>query len=363
MDINTALDHHVFSRPIRSLRDLETAFAELSRAVDTKRYTIEDILTPLLDHPHYLFEALLASDGLGGTIRSFLTTPWTKTQSSLPQPHLGFIKSFQARLHRLKILVPLPPQVTRISSTLEAVAAAIRVTRVIETSFQDVRKKGVKSNVKRSHKVEELDLESDAIFNRVDCTSPKSKEEARNLAEELSRRLCNMMETYTNFLRERHISASVRNALINGLREVSETNASSSSVNEDLADTSSAFVSAPHDALAYLGDIVEEGKWLVVLAQRALRHLRQISAKHTVLYNVAVRKLEELKEGLFSRTNQAQFLDSKYRIPLYAAELINGVHIIYQIDCGAPSEDSDQVSQCELTSMSVAITRSDTFTK
>ncbi|KIO30532.1 hypothetical protein M407DRAFT_20420 [Tulasnella calospora MUT 4182] len=345
MDINAALDYHVFSRPIRSLRDLENAFLELSRAVDTTRYPMEDILTELLDHPHYLFEALLVSDGLGGTIRSYLTTPWSKTQSSLPQPHFGFIKSFQARLHRLKILVSLSPQVARISSTLEAVAAAIRVTRVIETSFQDVRKKGVKSNVKRSHKVEDLDSDSDAIFNRVDCTSPKSKEEARDLAEELSRRLCNMMKIYTGFLLERHISASVRNALIDGLQEAPEANASSSTAYEGLEASSSAFMSAPHDALTYLGDTVEEGKWLVVLAQRALKHMRQISTKHTVLYNVAIRKLEELKEGLFTRTNHAQFLDSKYRIPLYAAELINGVHIIYQIDCGAPSESSDLVSQ------------------
>lgn len=52
------------------------------------------------------------------------------------------------------------------------------------------------------------------------------------------------------------------------------------------------FVSAPHDALSFLNDTVEEGQWLIVMAQRALKHLRQISAKHTVLYNVAAKKLK-----------------------------------------------------------------------
>lgn len=127
--------------------------------------------------------------GLGAIIRSFLTTRWSKGQTTFPQPHFGFITSFRARVHRLKALVAIPAHITRLGTTLEAVAAAIRV---IQTSFQDVRKKAVKSNLKRSHIAEELD--SDAVFNRVDCASPTTKEEARDLAEELSRRLCNMME-------------------------------------------------------------------------------------------------------------------------------------------------------------------------
>lgn len=56
--------------------------------------------------------------------------------------------------------------------------------------------------------------------------------------------------------------------------------------------STSTFVPLPDDVLVHLRDRVEEGKWLIVLARRALRHLKQLSAKHPTVYNVAISKLE-----------------------------------------------------------------------
>ncbi|KAG9004067.1 hypothetical protein FRB90_011077 [Tulasnella sp. 427] len=340
MDLQTLVNTHMLSRPIRSLKDLEYACLNLSQAVDLRRHAMEDVIDILLIQEHYLFETLLVSDGLGEKIRDFLIAPWNKTYSLFPQPHFGLIKSFQPRLHHLKAVVTVPSKVTGLATYLEAVGAAIRS---IQLSFQVVRKKAVKSNPKRPHKGEEFD--SDAIFNRINCTSPQSKEEAQDLAGDLSRRICNMMEIYINFLLERKVSASVRQALIDSLHDASEAATSPTAIHRESSHPASIYVSAPHDALEFLGDTVENGQWLVVLAQRALRHLRQISLKHTILYNVVRRKLLELKEGFFHRSNHAQFLGSNYRIPLYAAELVNGIYIVYQVDCGAPAEQSHQVAQ------------------
>ncbi|KAG8896622.1 hypothetical protein FRB99_008794, partial [Tulasnella sp. 403] len=91
------------------------------------------------------------------------------------------------------------------------------------------------------------------------------------------------------------------------------------------------------------------GKWPVFVAERAMSDLKDLSHNSPEIFEFIQPKIKELSLGHFSPANQVELLTNDYEIPLYKAALSAEIHIIYQIDCGAPVVDRvgrKQESQC-----------------
>ncbi|KAG9003760.1 hypothetical protein FRB90_011125 [Tulasnella sp. 427] len=329
MDIEEALDCYLFSATISSTDEFDQALIHLAEAIPVRTYAVEDVIATLLQQKHYLLEAFAISPGWGEDIRQSLTQPTLKSDT-IPRCYLDMFTSFKARITGLQTILSIPRDLIDIGDDVENAAAAVSAACLF---LEDLRSK--RSNTKRRSK---SDVSHPiAVYTRADCAPPKSPDDAQRLVETLMRRLGALMKKYFAFLLRHSPSRIIRTNVMRSMCNAADSEADTNAGPNDM--------SAPEDALYFLGDSVPPGTWLIVLAQRALGHLKQWSTGNTVLYEIVSRKLKELHEGQFTPANHARFLDSAFNIPLFEAKLVNEISIIYQIDCGAPSLSPDQESQ------------------
>ncbi|KAG8928795.1 hypothetical protein FRC00_001639 [Tulasnella sp. 408] len=84
------------------------------------------------------------------------------------------------------------------------------------------------------------------------------------------------------------------------------------------------------------------GDWLVVLAQRALRRIRQVSSDKNDLLLRIQKKIKQLSVGYFPPPNQTKLLDDDSLPAIFTADVGEGFHLIYIIDFGAPINTEEE---------------------
>ncbi|KAG8918121.1 hypothetical protein FRC01_002041 [Tulasnella sp. 417] len=338
MDVPTALGRFLAPDRFSSTNHLDAALTQLARDVNIKQCGTEGVIYALVNYDFRLFEAILVSRGLGQEIRTFLSQPCMSGATPLPEPHFNVLQQLAKTISTLKGTQEVPEAVLRLGGITEAVGTALAAV-----SAYGRKGSSTKSSKARMQPPKKSNIsDNDSLYHDLGVSPPRSIEDASKTADILRRRLSNTMKVYLEYLTTRSASNFLRNRFI---QDFNHGDISRSTHHPDTLSTQKAASIAPGNVLAFLGDTVAPGRWLIVLAQRALKNLRQLSTRHHVLYNVFARRIEELSRGLFSPPNQARFLDSEYNIPLFAAELSDDICIIYQIDCGGPAQDQNQESQ------------------
>ncbi|KIO23210.1 hypothetical protein M407DRAFT_27279 [Tulasnella calospora MUT 4182] len=100
------------------------------------------------------------------------------------------------------------------------------------------------------------------------------------------------------------------------------------------------------DIVKYLHHAVKpkSGNWPVVVSQRGIRRMREYVADKKEIFLRVEKKIKQLSVGFFPPQNQMKLLQKDLGIPIYTADLGDGLRLIYHIDFGAPTA-TDQESQ------------------
>ncbi|KAG8948833.1 hypothetical protein FRC04_009298 [Tulasnella sp. 424] len=338
MDIWAALDRFFALDRVNSTNHLDEKLTQLARDVDIKRYGIESVVRALVDHDFRLFETVLVSRGLGQNIRTFLSQPCAASAGTLPQPHFNILQQLCATISALEGAQKVPEDILRLGEIIEAAGTVL--VALATFGRKEVPTKSNKARIQ--HPKNPSMSEDESLYHNLGVSPPKSINDVSKTADILCRRLSNIMKAYLEYCVTRAASNFLRNRFVQCFN-AGDVSRSVRRPNELAPQHTTR--SAPGDVLSFLGDTVGPGRWLIVLAQRALRNLRQLSTRHQVLYSIFVQKIDELSGGHFSTANHARVLSNKYNIPIFKAELLNGIYIIYQIDCGGPAEDPSKESQ------------------
>ncbi|KAG9044657.1 hypothetical protein FS837_007754 [Tulasnella sp. UAMH 9824] len=81
----------------------------------------------------------------------------------------------------------------------------------------------------------------------------------------------------------------------------------------------------------------KSGNWPVVVSQRGIRRLREYIAEKKDVFLRIEKKIRQLSVGFFPPQNKTKLLKDSFFIPLYTADLGDGLRFIYHIDFGAPT--------------------------
>lgn len=91
-------------------------------------------------------------------------------------------------------------------------------------------------------------------------------------------------------------------------------------------------------------DIKDFGVWRILLSGESVRHLRQFSRADRHMFEIIRKKLRELSEGFFSRSNQKRLEGKDSEVPVYEAKMTGDTRLVYTIDC-VPDASGERVTQ------------------
>ncbi|KAG8936138.1 hypothetical protein FRC00_009701, partial [Tulasnella sp. 408] len=269
MDIWTALNRLLALERLSSTNHLDAVLTQLARDVDIKRYGMGSVVSALVDHDFRLFEA-----------------PCAESPSALPQPHFSILQQLGTTISTLEGIQEVPEGILRLCSITEAIGAAL----VALAAFGRKGGSAKSSKVSNRHQQDLTTSADDSLYHSLGVSPPRSIDDASTTAGILRRRLSNTLKVYLEYSITRSTSSFLRHRFVQCFNE----GGFSRSIQHHPDDLSPEQVTAlaPSNVLSFLGDSVEPGRWLIVLAQRALRHLRQLITRHHVMYKLFTRKIE-----------------------------------------------------------------------
>ncbi|KAG8989209.1 hypothetical protein FRB94_014588, partial [Tulasnella sp. JGI-2019a] len=246
------------------------------------------------------------------------------------------------------VFISLPPSthcrdsVSRQRARLEGTLAALDAVGKIKSieRLQRKHKRGA-SNSSKAPSRAEVDEE---VFTNVDCRAPETVEQAGKLTATLHARLHEILKVYVEVLRYPDVAKHVRtryfsSSLLNSFDTPKMAEATFHGVpNGPVPHRAKLDDLAQAGELPYTIDGLELGSWPVILSRRVFRRLCHISSEDAKTFGIAIRKISELSQGLFSDANHVQLYD--FGVPIFKAFLFGDQRLIYQIDCGVPVNDA-----------------------
>ncbi|KAG9025217.1 hypothetical protein FRB95_010398 [Tulasnella sp. JGI-2019a] len=290
-----------------------------------------------------------------GSLELVLTTP-SRVADSVRQELLDYTTggspvaqevACRRLLERLaEVFISLPPsthcpdglarQQTRLERTLTALDAAKKI------KFTDGAQRKHKRGASKSSKASSHWEVDEEVFTNVDCRVPETVEQVGKLTATLRARLHGILKVYLEALRYPDVAKHVRT------RYFSSPSLDSPDAPKVVEPTPRGVSNGPNPHSARLNVLAQEGEfpytvdglelgsWPVILSHRIFRRLCQISGEDANTFGIAIRKISELSQGLFSDANHVQMYD--FGVPIFKAFLFGDQRLIYQIDCGAPVE-------------------------
>ncbi|KIK18093.1 hypothetical protein PISMIDRAFT_110119 [Pisolithus microcarpus 441] len=103
-----------------------------------------------------------------------------------------------------------------------------------------------------------------------------------------------------------------------------------------------AYTQTPHlEATLAASDIDRFGEWTILMANSATKDLLQLRRRDAKMTECVLKRIRQLSRGNFSGNNCRAFHGPSHGIPIYQAEVLSNLRIIYQIDCAL--DDDGQV--------------------
>ncbi|KAI6141022.1 hypothetical protein BKA82DRAFT_2657321 [Pisolithus tinctorius] len=95
-----------------------------------------------------------------------------------------------------------------------------------------------------------------------------------------------------------------------------------------------AYTEVPHlEATLAVADIDQFGEWAILMASSATRDLFQLRRRDAKMAECVLKKIRQLSRGQFSGNNHKAFHGPSHGIPIYQAEVLSNLRLVYQIDC------------------------------
>ncbi|KAI6106479.1 hypothetical protein EV401DRAFT_513423 [Pisolithus croceorrhizus] len=99
--------------------------------------------------------------------------------------------------------------------------------------------------------------------------------------------------------------------------------------NDDQADV----LQAPLDPILATSDIDRFGEWTILMASSATKDLFQLRRRDAKMATCVLKKIRQLSKGEFSGNNYRALRGPSHGIPIYQAEVLSNLRLVYQIDC------------------------------
>ncbi|KAG8990213.1 hypothetical protein FRB94_013643 [Tulasnella sp. JGI-2019a] len=221
----------------------------------------------------------------------------------------------------------------QLEKTLAAADAVKKIKFMDKAQPKDKSKKRVSKHSKAPSQAE-ID---EKTFDNVDCRVPETVEQAGKLAATLNARLHTILRAYIEALRHPDVAKHVRTRHLSSSSDSSDASKGAEAASHGVLHGSRLHLDglAQEGQLPYM-DGLELGCWPVIFSHRVFRRLCQISCEDAKTFGIAIRKISELSQGLFSDANHVQLYD--HGVPIFKAFLFGDQRLIYQIDFGAPVE-------------------------
>ncbi|KAL4065818.1 hypothetical protein V8B97DRAFT_1117898 [Scleroderma yunnanense] len=87
-----------------------------------------------------------------------------------------------------------------------------------------------------------------------------------------------------------------------------------------------------HAAL-HIHDVDGFGEWQVVLSSHATKDLRELRRRDGAMIKCVLKKIRQLSRGEFLGNNYKMLHGPSYGVPIYEAEVLSNLRLVYQIDC------------------------------
>lgn len=194
-----------------------------------------------------------------------------------------------------------------------------------------------------------------APFERLGIPVPETRCELEQAVEIVLATQRSVLKMYLESLRLPTVCASVKAACIRPEeRAVSESaedsseaggNAEHARPNNDAAPAPVYATFQPKKfSTLYRRRAAGFGEWIVTIAPRAERDLRDYNRRGRKTFTAIVKKMRDLSNGDFSPDNYQQLNGGDVEIPIYEAKITEDLKLVYQIDC-IPQHDSKTEQQ------------------
>ncbi|KAJ7293966.1 hypothetical protein C8J57DRAFT_1444990 [Mycena rebaudengoi] len=193
-----------------------------------------------------------------------------------------------------------------------------------------------------------------AAFERLDIEVPETREEIEEALRVIMDSEEAVLEIYMDALREPILALSLRTACVQEQPVLPPTFEPEHTPTEVLAPVVALVPQSPTSAYnilqpmkfatLYCQNAAGFGEWVINIAPRGERDLREHKRRDRKIFAIIVKKIKELSNGHFSPDNQKRLNNSHVDIPIYEAKMTGDLRLIYQIDC-VPSYDSNSERQ------------------
>ncbi|KAI6000278.1 P-loop containing nucleoside triphosphate hydrolase protein [Pisolithus marmoratus] len=103
-----------------------------------------------------------------------------------------------------------------------------------------------------------------------------------------------------------------------------------------------AYTQAHLEATLAASDINRFGEWTILMASSATKDLFQLRRDDAKTAECVLKKIRQLSRGQFSGNNYKMLHGPSHGIPIYQAEVLSNLRLVYQIDC-AIDDDGQEV--------------------
>ncbi|KAG6331849.1 hypothetical protein ID866_7241 [Astraeus odoratus] len=184
-------------------------------------------------------------------------------------------------------------------------------------------------------------------LNNLGVVIPSNADEAGQLAAGILRTLNNILCFYFDLLSEPDLADFVRDAYFSGndsfhLGSQRQTVHRAPEVHTDVDQSPSMPEIYPRlqplKAALQVDNVEGFGQWDVIISSGATKDLKEIKRSDKERAEFVVNKIFQLSKGRFSGNNQRRLNGPSHGIPIYQAEVLSNLRIVYQIDC-IPDDD------------------------
>ncbi|KAI6141395.1 hypothetical protein BKA82DRAFT_2640811 [Pisolithus tinctorius] len=104
-----------------------------------------------------------------------------------------------------------------------------------------------------------------------------------------------------------------------------------------------AYTRPPHlEATLTASDIDRFGEWTILMASSATKDLFQLRQRNAKIAECVLKKIRQLSRGQFSGNNYKALHGPSHGIPIYQAEVLSNLRLVYQIDCALNDDGQEE---------------------
>ncbi|KIM51667.1 hypothetical protein SCLCIDRAFT_33255 [Scleroderma citrinum Foug A] len=175
-----------------------------------------------------------------------------------------------------------------------------------------------------------------ARLHNFGIKTPSNSQEATHITNNIVDFLMQILSFYLELLSEPRFRSHCETAYFSGTRLQDGDTEPERKAFMNAKDPSTPLVylqDRPLQTAFHIQDVDSFGEWEIVISSGATKYLRELRRRDGKKTQCVLRKIRQLSRGEFSGNNYKRLHGLSHGVPIYEADILSDLRLVYQIDC------------------------------